>query len=188
MLKVPSLPLPAGVPALLQLFEGPLAQVQFPDIDRASLSDLAERTVVASDALARARAALADAQHALGEAETQVIACEASLITKAHRALAYARVFAEGDVELTRTLGAIELAGTGGLLTNLFAGNASPAPKRRGRPKSPNALGAAEGAPEARKSAARSSDQHGVGRNGEQGSPDLFVVPAEAEREVAAAS
>lgn len=177
MLKVPSLPLPAGVPALLSLFEGPLAEVQFPDVagavDRASLSDLAERTVVASDALARARVAIADAQQALAEAEAQVIACEASLLTKAHRALSYARVFAEGNLDLTHALSAIELAGSGGLLTNLFAPAANapaPRPKRRGRPKSSTPVNSVTRG---------STDGHAA--------TDLFV-PAESEREVAAAS
>jgi hypothetical protein len=184
MLKVPSLPLPPGVPALLALFEGPLAEVQFPEVDRASLSSLAEDAVLAADTLARARAYLVDAQTALGEAEAATIASEAALVAKAQRALAYARVFAEGKVELTRELDAIDLCGS-----SKSAGSAvGQQRKSRGAAQTEARDSVASGSPDApkRRGRPKQSDQRAAS--------DLFVVPSvagaaeETEPGVAAAS
>lgn len=112
MQNLTSTPLPPGVSALLQLFEGPLADVRFPDVDGASLLLLAEETSAATDALSAARASLAQAQSSLIAAETALLTSESALVVKAQRALGYARVYAEGDAELARSLAAVELTNT----------------------------------------------------------------------------
>jgi hypothetical protein len=95
-----------SVRAVLDLFEGPLAEVRFPGIDRKSLaqaeSEVEARRVdlqAALEAVASARASLETAQGALFE--------------QVRRAHGYATVFADGDPTLLESLGKIELdAGT----------------------------------------------------------------------------
>lgn len=137
MLNLTSAPLPPGVSALLQLFEGPLADVRFPDVDGASLLTLAEETDAATSALSAARSNLAQAQAALVAAETALLSAESALVVKAQRALGYARVFAEGDAELSRALGAVELSSSRSATMSNAQTSLAPdtAPKRRGRPR-----------------------------------------------------
>jgi len=93
---------PEAVQAVLELFKGPLADVRFADVDASGLESVAaevERAAVAvqeqEDQLAALRLALSERQEAL--------------LALAHRALAYARVYAESDEELSTRLNAISL-------------------------------------------------------------------------------
>lgn len=93
---------PASVRAVLDLFEGPLAQIRFPGVDRESLAE-AEGEVEARRAeLQRALEAVACARELLEEAQS-------ALFDQVRRAHAYATVFAEGDDALLESLRKIEL-------------------------------------------------------------------------------
>jgi hypothetical protein len=120
-------PIPAFVHGVLGLFGGPLADVRFPDIDRASLEALAQGCCDAQAALESARARTRAAQEALGD--------------RAQRALAYARVFALGQPELEEALSSLRAPGKGATQereakaassSGLLEGEA---PRRRGRPR-----------------------------------------------------
>lgn len=102
--------------ALLQLFDAELAGIKFPDVDR--------------DVLTRALAALADADAEVAAADTRAQTARAAAADRRHelrelcrRALAYARVYAEGSAELSQRLDA------------LAAPPRAAAPKKRGRPR-----------------------------------------------------
>ncbi len=102
--------------ALLQLFDSDLAEVKFPDVDR--------------EVLTRALAALAaaDADVAAADARAQAARVTAAerrdeLRRVCRRAVAYARVYAEGSPELSLKLDA------------LAAPPRAVAPKKRGRPR-----------------------------------------------------
>lgn len=76
--------------ALLALFEGPLAEVRFPDVDRSSLAALAQQV--------RERASLVEAaEAALVEARVSLRAAREALAQHGERALAYARVYSAGS-------------------------------------------------------------------------------------------
>lgn len=114
-------PIAAPLQKVLSLFtEGPLAGVAFPDVDASSLTDLAEAVHAEAQKVTAAEAAVTEARAAL--AERQV-----ALRTKAQRALAYARIYADGAPELRPLLDEIDLF-------SLSSEAAKPAPKRRGRP------------------------------------------------------
>lgn len=109
--------IPESVRAIVNLFGDPLADVRFPDIDRdrllAAVAEVEQRS--------------SDLQHALETvqaARTELEAAQSELHELARRAHAYARVFAEGDPELTERVARIAIA------------EQVPAPKRkRGRPR-----------------------------------------------------
>ena len=109
--------IPNPVRAVLELFEGPLAGVAFPDVDADALSGVAARVDARRTELQRALAAVQDARTAL-EAE------QATLLSMAQRAHAYAIVFAGGNTELSAKLADIKLEGR----------PAAPR-KQRGRPR-----------------------------------------------------
>jgi hypothetical protein len=96
--------LPAPVRAVLDLFEGPLASVRFPDLDRDSLR-AAEAEV--DRRRAELQAALATVQAARESLEDS----QRALFDQVRRAHAYATVYAETDAELGATLADIKLDG-----------------------------------------------------------------------------
>jgi len=187
MVKDTSVPLPSGVSSLLQLFDGPLSEVRFPDVDGAALAALAEEAgvavgvlAVARTAVAAARATLSAAESSVTSAESLVISTEAALMVKAQRALAYARVFAEGDAALKNALDAIALPATSQYLGGAkFSGAPAvkPALTPRGRPRSGSKapIMAIKAAPqETTPPAPTPADEV-------KASPSLFVVPAHDE-------
>jgi hypothetical protein len=127
-------PIPAFVHGVLGLFGGPLADVRFPDIDRASLEALAQGCCDAQLELEALEAALESAR-----ARTR--AAQEALGDRAQRALAYARVFALGQPELEEALSSLRAPGKGATQereakaassSGLLEGEA---PRRRGRPR-----------------------------------------------------
>lgn len=95
-------PIPSGVQQILDLFETDLPIVRFGDLEATVLASAAEE--VTSLAVA-----LAQAEGALEAARTMFLEKQEALVQKAHRALAYARVYAEGDAELSARVEAIAL-------------------------------------------------------------------------------
>lgn len=123
---------------LLRLFEGPLSKVSFPDVDQSTLASLADKVRAAAVSVDEARTALAERERALDEAQ-------AALLARGKRALAYARIYAEADAELTATLDALGSLQSGAksarpkrveaaLATHANEVEA-PVSKRRGRPR-----------------------------------------------------
>jgi hypothetical protein len=119
-------PQPARLPAfardVLALYERELAEVRFPDLELATLEAAAAR-LHAAHAEAAARA------EALREAEQAVAAEEQALVGLAERALAYARIFAGGNAELSAEVAAISRPLAGGPTAS------GDEPKKRGRPR-----------------------------------------------------
>lgn len=97
-------PIPDAVRAVLELFEGPLAEVRFPQVDGESL---AAQAAVVEQRRAHLLRALEAVQAARGELETE----QQALLDQTRRAHAYASVFAVGDAELSERLAGIELDG-----------------------------------------------------------------------------
>ena len=97
--------IPPVVKQILDLFAHDLAQVKFGDLDRGVLDEAAARVEAHADAVARAEAALEAARAQLAESQE-------SLHGRAQRALAYARVFAEDDAELSARLESLALPRT----------------------------------------------------------------------------
>ncbi len=109
---------------LLELFEGPLRDVVFPDVSRDTLRALAAETeevmaeravhaaalAEAEDVLALAEAAVARARAALRDAEAVVDDRQRALLSRGQRALSYAKVFAETDPDLHARLCSISLS------------------------------------------------------------------------------
>ena len=95
-------PIPAPIASLLALFEGALASVKFPDVDSAVLASAVAQSRASAEAVANAEAALDRARTAFQESHD-------ALLVRAQRALAYARVYAEGDEALLAQLEAITL-------------------------------------------------------------------------------
>jgi hypothetical protein len=94
------------IQAVLDLFDGPLEEVRFADIDAATLRQLAGEVRTASSELEAQQALLSALQQALTERQDQ-------LLLLAQRAVAYARVYAENDAELSARLAAISLPRAG---------------------------------------------------------------------------
>ena len=121
-------PIPTAVKELLALFDGPLADVHFPDVDGAVLREQVTSVEAAVKDVETAAAAWA-------EAKRTVDARLEALLHKAQRTLAYARVYAEDKPELDAQLAALVLPKWGdprGLKTN---GAEPVAARKRGRPK-----------------------------------------------------
>jgi hypothetical protein len=123
-------PIPTAVKELLALFDGPLADVRFPDVDGAALREQA----------ASVEAAVRDVEAAAqvwAEAKRTVDARLEVLLQKAQRALAYARVFAEDKPELDATLAALVVPKWGDPRGSKApaAGAEMAAARKRGRPK-----------------------------------------------------
>jgi hypothetical protein len=90
------------VQAVLELFQGPLADVRFADVDAAGLASVAAEVESAAAAVARQEAQLSELRQSLTERQD-------ALLVLAQRALAYARVYAEHDEALTEQLARIAL-------------------------------------------------------------------------------
>lgn len=93
---------PPSLQAVLELFENELAHLKFPDLDRAVLEAAAERVEAQAAALRQAEAALLATREALQDTLD-------ALQHKCQRALAYARIYAEDDAELSGRLDAVEI-------------------------------------------------------------------------------
>jgi hypothetical protein len=98
-------PIQEAIRPVLELFATELSDVRFPDIDLAVLRETAASVAAQVDAVARA-------EEALAEARAILVQCEQALASKAARALAYARVYAEGDGALVSKIDAIALPRT----------------------------------------------------------------------------
>ncbi len=119
-------PVPAPVRSLMQLLAGELATLRFPDVDGELLASAAHDVEAAADAVADAEAALETARQLLGEQQE-------ALLTRAHRAFGYLRVFAEGDAQLEARLEPIALPRRTRAVDAATAAG-EPLAKRRGRP------------------------------------------------------
>jgi len=93
---------PPSLQAVLELFENELAHLKFPDLDRAVLEAAADRVEAQAAALRQAEAALLATRDALQDSLD-------ALQHKCQRALAYARIYAEDDAELSSKLDAVEI-------------------------------------------------------------------------------
>lgn len=82
---------------VLDLFEGPLREVRFPDVDRVTLAAAAEEARLAEAAVNAAEEALAQARTARDDKQR-------AFALHAERAFAYARVFGEDQPELRAAL------------------------------------------------------------------------------------
>jgi hypothetical protein len=130
-------PIPAADQAVLTLFAGPLSAVSFPGVDRAVLEGAAERVARASEELHRVEILLAEARAALDQGRE-------ALAQTCARALAYARVYADGDDELSRHLdtmppprGPRRSPRVEETLPPTVAATTSTLPRKRGRPRRP---------------------------------------------------
>jgi hypothetical protein len=129
-------PIPTAVKELLALFDGPLADVRFPDVDGATLREQVASVDAAVKDVEAAAAAWA-------EAKRTVDARLETLLQKAQRTLAYARVYAEDKPELDAQLAALILPKWGdprGIKTN---GAETVAARKRGRPPGSRGKGSA---------------------------------------------
>ena len=118
-------PVPEPVRTLMQLLAGELAAVRFPDVD-------GERLGAAARDVEAAALALADAEAALEAARQQLSERQEALLTRAHRAVGYLRVFAEGDAALEARLSPIVLPRR--RAAEPAAATGEPLLRRRGRP------------------------------------------------------
>ena len=134
--------IPHEIQQVIELFQRRLALVTFGDLETAVLSRAAEDVQAAATALAEAESAADRARAALA-------AKQDDLASKAQRALAYARIYAEADGELAAEVEAIPVPRGSRGVTN-DASDASDerkgfpaglAPRRRGRPPKQDANG-----------------------------------------------
>ena len=88
--------------ALLDVFGAHSKALRFPEIDHGILEGLAEEVRTAAAEVARC-------EHALAEARRELDERQRALRTRAERGMAYAKIYAEDDAELTQKLEAIEL-------------------------------------------------------------------------------
>lgn len=100
-------PIPPAAQLVLDFFDNELVDVQFPGISQATMQAAAENVEALAEEVERAEAALAAAQQTLGEGQEL-------LLLRCQRALAYARVYAAEDDELSRRLQAIVLGAPDG--------------------------------------------------------------------------
>jgi len=124
-------PISPAMRALLEVFSTELSEVKFPDMDTEVLEEAAGRVKAQAEAVARAQAALEAARQALADSQD-------TLLQKGQRALAYARVFAEEDIDLSMKVEAITLPKRGlrseASAVETASQNDDTAPRRRGRP------------------------------------------------------
>jgi len=95
-----------SVQAVLELFQGPLADLRFADVDAAGLLNLASEVEQSAAAVAEQEALLSELRQTLADRQD-------SLLLLAQRALAYARVYAEHDDALSEQLARIALPRAG---------------------------------------------------------------------------
>ncbi|MEO6575778.1 MAG: hypothetical protein ABIP89_18140 [Polyangiaceae bacterium] len=110
--------LPAPLQSLLDLFATEFAEVHFADIDATTLARLAREVETANVAMLAAQTVLDGARTTLQERRD-------TLVQHAHRALAYAKVYAENDDALSARLESIALPGSKGRVTRRPRGDAS---------------------------------------------------------------
>lgn len=94
--------IPTPVQTVLDLFATHLPAVRFGDLDAQSLARTAGEVQAAAEAVAVAQASLDSARGALHERQE-------AMLGQVQRALAYARVYAEADEELTARIDAVAL-------------------------------------------------------------------------------
>ena len=94
-----------AIQSVLDLYASELSHLHFPDIDADTLAEHARK--VRDEA-----ATVAAAEVALESARAGLEARKEALLARAHRALAYARVFAEDEPQLAARLDAIALPRT----------------------------------------------------------------------------
>lgn len=124
-----------GVASVLALFDGPLAAARFPSVDRDAFAELEADVAAARAEMEAARDALVRAQAVLVERERALVGQEVALLARAHRALAYARVFAVDAPELERAVSAIHLPALPVRANDAAADlDRGKEPRRRGRP------------------------------------------------------
>jgi len=92
-----------SIQAVLDVFQGALAEVRFADIDAGALARLAAEVETTAGEVEAQEAKLGEMRQALSQRQEL-------LLVHAQRALAYARVYAENDLELSEKLNAISLA------------------------------------------------------------------------------
>ncbi|MET0284046.1 MAG: hypothetical protein ABW352_06235 [Polyangiales bacterium] len=102
---------------VLELYASELASVRFPDLDLPALQALAAE-------VGDAQGEVDDLEAQLLEARQRVAERNATLKARAERALAYARIYAEGNTTLSERIDAIRKP----------ANPSEAAPKKRGRP------------------------------------------------------
>lgn len=90
------------IQSVLELFQGPLANVRFADIDAAGLTSLAGEVEAAGTEVEQHEQKLAEARQVLAQRQE-------ALLNLAQQALAYARVYAESDEALLEELNRIVL-------------------------------------------------------------------------------
>lgn len=95
-------PMDPGISRLLDVFGSDLAGVSFPDVDGATLTELATAFTQHQQHLAAVRAELAAAEQALSAART-------TLLDRAREALAYARLYAQRHPALAEKLDGVQL-------------------------------------------------------------------------------
>jgi hypothetical protein len=124
--------IPAPIQTLLDLFTTSLADVRFADVDGQTLGRCAAEVESAAEAVAVAQAAL-DAARELLQQKHEV------LLQRSQCALAYARVYAEGDDALSSQLDGVSLPrstrrprAVEGLV---LSPEPQPTPRPRGRPR-----------------------------------------------------
>jgi hypothetical protein len=124
--------IPTPVQALLDLFSTSLADVRFADVNADTLARFAGEVQAAAEVVTSAQAALDAAREALQEKQD-------ALLTHAQRALAYARVYAEGDDALSVQLDAVSLPRpqrrSRGDDALILSAEPQPSPRPRGRPR-----------------------------------------------------
>src|SRR3954453_20318683 len=91
-----------SVQAVIDLFQGPLAEVRFAEVDVASLANLARSADAAAAELAEQEARVSELKQVLADRQE-------GLLLLAQRGLAYARVYAEQDEALSEQLSRINL-------------------------------------------------------------------------------
>lgn len=134
-MSAPSDALDPSLRELVELFAGPLATVSFPGVDGRRLGTLAAQVESDTAELARLDAAAAALRQRLSDARDD-------LLQRAQRALAYARVYADGEgpAELAAQLDALVLPRTRSqrpapAQTATAAAAEPTAPRKRGRPR-----------------------------------------------------
>jgi len=93
---------PSSIQAVLALFESELAELKFPDLDLSILQQAAQGVIKHAETLAHAESALQTARELYHESQEL-------LLQKCQRAVAYARVYADDNVELLQKLESINL-------------------------------------------------------------------------------
>lgn len=97
--------IPLATRSLLELFQGPLRDVHFPDADAERLEASVDAVMRANDVVTRAEAALAEAREVLAEKQRGVA-------HETERTLAYARIYASDRPELRTALDAVTTSST----------------------------------------------------------------------------